>query len=53
MKTADFVVAKRPKLAAIERFPQVDFSDYEHGLTTVQEMLQRCSRPISARRIGL
>jgi AMP-polyphosphate phosphotransferase len=41
MKTADFVVAKRPKLAAIERFPQVDFSDYEYGLTTVQEMLQR------------
>jgi AMP-polyphosphate phosphotransferase len=41
MKTADFVVAKRPKLTSIERFPQVDFSDYEHGLTTVQEMLQR------------
>jgi polyphosphate kinase 2 (PPK2 family) len=41
MKTADFVVAKRPKLSAIARFPELDFSDYEHGLTTVQEMLQR------------
>ncbi len=41
MKTADFVVAKRPKLSAIARFPSVDFSDYEHGLTTVQETLQR------------
>jgi polyphosphate kinase 2 (PPK2 family) len=41
MKTADFVVAKRPKLSAIARFPEVDLSDYEHGLTTMQEMLQR------------
>ena len=41
MKTADFVVAKRPKLSAIARFPELDFSDYEHGLTTVQETLQR------------
>jgi polyphosphate kinase 2 (PPK2 family) len=41
MKIADFVVARRPKLSAIERFPSVDFSDYEHGLTTVQETLQR------------
>ena len=41
MKTADFVVAKRPKLSAMTRFPELDFSDYEHGLTTVQEVLQR------------
>jgi polyphosphate kinase 2 (PPK2 family) len=41
MKIADFVVAKRPKLSANERFPSVDFSDYEHGLTIVQETLQR------------
>jgi AMP-polyphosphate phosphotransferase len=41
MKTADFVVAKRPHLAAIGRFPHVDFTDYEHGLTTAQETLQR------------
>jgi AMP-polyphosphate phosphotransferase len=41
MKTADFVIAKRPHLAAIDRFPHVDFSDYEHGLTTAQETLQR------------
>jgi polyphosphate kinase 2 (PPK2 family) len=41
MKIADFVVAKRPKLSAIERFPHMDFSEHEHGLATVQEMLQR------------
>jgi AMP-polyphosphate phosphotransferase len=41
MKSADFVVAKRPRLAAIEHFPKVDFSDYEHGLAAMQETLQR------------
>jgi polyphosphate kinase 2 (PPK2 family) len=41
MKIADFVVAKRPKLSAIERFPHIDFSEYEHGLTMAQETLQR------------
>jgi polyphosphate kinase 2 (PPK2 family) len=41
MKTADFVVAKRPKLAAIDRFPKVDFSDYERRLSDLQETLQR------------
>ncbi len=41
MKTPDFVVAKRPHLAAIEQFPKVGFSDYEHGLAAMQETLQR------------
>ena len=41
MKTADFVVAKRPKLAAIDGFPKVDFSDYERRLSDLQETLQR------------
>ncbi len=41
MKTADFVVAKRPKLAAIDGFPKVDFSDYERRLSDSQETLQR------------
>ena len=41
MKTADFVVAKRPSLAAIERFPKVDFVDYEGRLGELQKTLQR------------
>ena len=41
MKTADFVVAKRPKLAAIDHFPKVDFSEYERRLSDLQETLQR------------
>ena len=41
MKTADFVVDKRPNLAAIDRFPKVDFADYERRLGDLQETLQR------------
>ena len=41
MKTADFVAAKRPNLAAFERFPHVDFSDYERRLRDLQVTLQR------------
>ena len=41
MKTADFVVARRPKLSAILRFPSVDLSDYERRLADLQETLQR------------
>jgi AMP-polyphosphate phosphotransferase len=41
MKTDDFLVLKRPKLRAIVRFPQVDFSDYERRLADLQETLQR------------
>jgi len=41
MKTADFIVAKRPHLAAIHRFPEVDFADYERRLVELQETLQR------------
>ena len=41
MKTADFVVDKRPSLAAIDRFPKVDFADYERRLGDLQETLQR------------
>jgi polyphosphate kinase 2 (PPK2 family) len=41
MKTADFVVAKRPNLAGIDRFPKVDLSDYERGLSDLQQTLQR------------
>ncbi|MGA8584532.1 MAG: hypothetical protein WB715_11990 [Roseiarcus sp.] len=53
MKTADFVVAKRPKLSAIARFPELDFSDYEHGLTTVQETLQRVQQAYLGRNTAL
>jgi polyphosphate kinase 2 (PPK2 family) len=41
MKTADFIVDKRPRLAAIEGFPKVDLSDYERRLRELQETLQR------------
>jgi polyphosphate kinase 2 (PPK2 family) len=41
MKTADFVVAKRPSLRSIERFPTVEFGDYERRLVDLQETLQR------------
>lgn len=41
MKTAEFIVDKRPRLAAIEGFPKVDLSDYERRLSELQETLQR------------
>jgi AMP-polyphosphate phosphotransferase len=41
MKTADFIVAKRPHLARIVPFPKVDFADYERRLSELQETLQR------------
>ncbi|HTZ67362.1 MAG TPA: polyphosphate kinase, partial [Roseiarcus sp.] len=41
MKSADFVVAKRPTLAAIAHFPQADFADYERRLADLQHALQR------------
>src|SRR5246127_5540726 len=40
MKSIDFVVTGRPGLAAIERFPEVEFADYERRLATLQETLQ-------------
>src|SRR5271169_991555 len=41
MKSTDFVVAERPRLAAIRRFPVVEFADYERRLAEMQETLQR------------
>src|ERR1700752_3314126 len=41
MKSSDFVVAGRPGLAAIERFPEVEFADYEPRLAEMQQALQR------------
>jgi AMP-polyphosphate phosphotransferase len=40
MKSADFVVLNRPHLAAIKRFPTVEFADYERRLSSMQETLQ-------------
>ena len=40
MKSADFVVSGRRRLAAIKRFPVVEFADYERRLATMQETLQ-------------
>ena len=41
MNSADFVVDKRPNLAAIDGFPKVDFADYERRLGDMQQTLQR------------
>jgi AMP-polyphosphate phosphotransferase len=41
MKSTDFAVAERPRLAAIKRFPVVEFADYERRLATMQETSQR------------
>jgi len=41
MNTAGFVVAKRPTLGEIDRFPEVDFADYERRLVNLQKTLQR------------
>jgi hypothetical protein len=40
MKSADFVVLGRPHLAAVKRFPTVEFADYERRLASMQETLQ-------------
>ncbi len=36
MKTADFVVSKRPRLSEVQRFPKVEFADYERRLEELQ-----------------
>ena len=41
MKSTDFVVTGRPRLAAITRFPVVEFADYERRLAEMQQTLQR------------
>src|SRR3954451_22160056 len=41
MKSTDFVVTGRPRLAAIKRFPVTDFADYERRLAEMQHTLQR------------
>src|SRR3954447_8528744 len=41
MKSTDFVVTGRPRLAEIKRFLSVDFADYERRLAEMQQTLQR------------
>jgi len=42
MKTTDFVVSRRrPRLSDIQRFPKVEFADYERRLAELQQTLQR------------
>jgi hypothetical protein len=52
MKSTDFVVAERPRLAAIKRFPVVEFADYERRLAEMQETLQRVQQAYLARHIA-
>ena len=40
MKSTDFIVNERPRLAAVKRFPAVEFADYERRLAKIQETLQ-------------
>jgi polyphosphate kinase 2 (PPK2 family) len=40
MKSCDFVVSDRLRLAAIKDFPVVEFADYERRLSAMQETLQ-------------
>jgi AMP-polyphosphate phosphotransferase len=40
MKSQDFVVARRPKLARITDHPKIDFADYERRLASLQGTLQ-------------
>lgn len=40
MKSKDFVVTRRPRLADIADHPKLDFADYERQLTTLQGTLQ-------------
>jgi len=40
MKAADFLISGRPHLAAIKRFPVVEFADYERRLVSMQQTLQ-------------
>jgi AMP-polyphosphate phosphotransferase len=40
MKSQNFVVTGRPRLAEIIEHPKMDFADYERRLTSLQEVLQ-------------
>jgi AMP-polyphosphate phosphotransferase len=40
MKAKDFIVAERPKLAAITKHPRVGFADYERRLQSMQSTMQ-------------
>ncbi len=41
MKSTDFVISARARLAAVKHFPVVEFADYERRLAEMQEILQR------------
>jgi len=40
MKSTEFVVSKRPRLAAVSNHPEVGFADYERRLKSMQDTLQ-------------
>ena len=40
MKARDFVIVRRPKLAAITAHPKVEFADYERRLQSLQSTMQ-------------
>ena len=48
MDISDFIVSKRPRLAAITEHPKIIFSDYEHRLG----LMQRCLKAIQQAYLG-
>lgn len=40
MKAEDFVVFRRPRLAAVSNFPEIAIADYERRLKPMQDRLQ-------------
>ncbi|OYW55710.1 MAG: hypothetical protein B7Y80_05070 [Hyphomicrobium sp. 32-62-53] len=40
MKAENFIVSKRPRLGSIEKFPRIDFADYERQHASLQSSLQ-------------
>src|SRR4030088_687295 len=40
MKAEDFVISRRPRLAAVSNFPKIAIADYERRLKPLQDTLQ-------------
>jgi hypothetical protein len=39
VKTEDFIVSKRPRLAEVTHFPEISIADYEQSLKPLQNKL--------------
>jgi len=52
MKAKRFIVAERPRLAAIAEHPKVAFAEYEQQLSSMQFTVQASNKPISEHERG-